>query len=51
MLPSIVAVTECNWMLRICATAATPAVRQPARPDSTSSTGVAPLSSDAKTSG
>src|SRR5690606_13429859 len=49
--PSSVAVTECSWMLRICATAATPAVRQPASPDSTSSTGVAPLSSDAKTSG
>ena len=48
---SIVAFTEFNWMLRFCATAAMPAVRQPARPTSTNSTGVDPLSSDAKISG
>ena len=40
-----------SWMLRFCATAAMPAVRQPASPTSTNSTGVAPLSGDAKTSG
>ena len=38
-------------MSRICATAATPAVRQLARPASTISTGVAAWSSEAKTSG
>src|SRR6476620_4429197 len=38
-------------MPRFCATAATPAVRQLASPTSTSSTGVAPRSSDANTSG
>ena len=51
MPPSSVADTERSWMLRFCATAATPAVRQLASPTSTISTGVAPLSSDAKTSG
>ena len=51
MSPSIVALTELSWMPRFCATAATPAVRQLARPTSTYSTGVGPLSSDAKTSG
>src|ERR1700691_1733972 len=49
--PSIVAVTERSWMPRCWATAATPAVRHPARPTRTNSTGVAPLSSDAKHSG
>ena len=38
-------------MPRFWATAATPAVRQLARPTSTYSTGVAPLSSEAKISG
>ena len=38
-------------MLRFCATAAMPAVRQAPRPTSTYSTGVAPLSSAAKISG
>ena len=33
MPPSSVAVTERSWMPRVCATAPTPAVRQPARPD------------------
>src|SRR3954468_7962196 len=51
MSPSIVAFTELSWMPRFCATAATPAVRQLARPTSTYSTGVGPLSSDANTSG
>ena len=51
MSPSIVAFTELSWMPRFCATAATPAVRQLARPTSTYSTGVGPLSSDAKISG
>ena len=39
---SSVAVTERSWMSRICATAATPAVRQPASPTRTNSVGVAP---------
>ena len=51
MSPSIVALTELSWIPRFCATAATPAVRQLARPTSTNSTGVGPLSSEAKTSG
>src|SRR5262245_27298870 len=45
------ALTECSWMPRRCATAATPAVRQLARPERTSSTGVGALSSAAKTCG
>src|SRR5215471_9025227 len=49
--PSMVAVTDRSWMFRYWATAATPAVRHPTRPTSTYSTGVAPLSSDAKHSG
>ena len=49
--PSIVAETLRSWISRFWATAATPAVRQPARPTSTYSTGVAPLSSEAKISG
>ena len=48
---SSVAFTDLSWMLRFCATAAMPAVRQPARPTSTNSTGVAPLSGEAKISG
>ena len=43
--------TDLSWMLRCCATAAMPAVRQPARPTRTNSKGVAPLSSDANISG
>ena len=46
-----VADTERNWTLRAWATAATPAVRQLARPARTISTGVAALSSAAKISG
>ncbi len=38
-------------MPRFCATAATPAVRQLASPTSRYSTGVTPLSSEAKISG
>src|SRR5262249_34561564 len=49
--PSSVALTERSWILRSCAIDATPAVRQPASPASTISTGVAPLSSEAKISG
>ena len=49
--PSTVASTERSWMPRFCATDATPAVRQPARPTSRYSIGVMPLSSAAKTSG
>src|SRR3954469_3676187 len=49
--PSIVADTRRSWICRFCATAAMPAVRQPPRATSTYSTGVAPLSSDAKISG
>src|SRR3954447_22248129 len=49
--PSMVAETRRNWISRFCATAATPAVRQPARPTRMNSTGVAPLSSDANSSG
>ena len=49
--PSTVAETRRSWISRFWATAATPAVRQPARPTSTYSTGVAPLSSEAKISG
>ena len=49
--PSSLASTERSWMPRFCATAATPAVRQLARPTSTYSTGVAPISSEAKISG
>ena len=49
--PSRVAATLRSWISRFCATVATPAVRQPARPAKISSTGVAPLSSDAKISG
>src|SRR6516165_9327874 len=45
------ALTECSCMPRRWATAATPAVRQLARPERTSSTGVGALSSDAKTCG
>src|SRR6516225_4115551 len=45
------ALTECSCMHRRCATAATPAVRQLARPERTSSTGVGALSSAAKTWG
>src|SRR6185295_3305906 len=48
---SSVAFTERSWILRFCATAAIPAVRQEARPTSTYSTGVAPLSSEAKIAG
>src|SRR6187402_2592231 len=51
MPPSSVALTERNWIERFWATAAMPAVRQEARPTRTYSTGVAPLSSAAKTSG
>src|SRR6266851_4227024 len=51
MVPSSFASTDLSWMPRFCATAATPAVKQLARPTSTYSTGVAPRSSDAKTSG
>ena len=51
MSPSSVAETERSWISRFWATAATPAVRQLARPTSTYSTGVAPLSSEAKISG
>ena len=40
---SSVALTERSWMLRFCATAAMPAVRQPASPTSTYSTGVASI--------
>src|SRR5215218_1046127 len=50
MPPSTVAMTLFSWMLRFCATAAMPAVRHPARPTSMYSTGVAPLSSEAKIS-
>jgi hypothetical protein len=46
-----VAVTERSWMPRIWATAATPAVRQPASPTRTSSVGVGPWSWAAKHSG
>ena len=42
MSASIVAVTERNWISRIVATAATPAVRQPARPTRMNSVGVGP---------
>src|SRR5580692_4122378 len=49
--PSIVAVTDRSWMPRNWATEATPAARQPTRPTSTNSTGVAPLSSESKHSG
>src|SRR5579863_2653187 len=49
--PSIAALTERSWMPRSSATAATPAVRQPARPTRTNSTGVGPLSCAAKHSG
>ena len=49
MSPSMVAFTDFNWMFRFWATAAMPAVRQLASPTSTYSTGVAPLSSEAKT--
>ena len=49
--PSSVADDGAQLDLAIWATAAMPAVRQLARPASTSSTGVAPLSSDAKISG
>ena len=45
MLPSSVAFTDRSWISRFWATAATPAVRQLARPARTSSTGVAALSS------
>ena len=51
MPPSIVAVTDLSWMSRYWATAATPAVRQLAKPTRTYSTGVAPMSAEAKTSG
>ena len=40
MSPSSVAETDFSWISRFCATAATPAVRQLARPTSTYSTGV-----------
>src|SRR5262249_24429070 len=40
MLPSSVEVTLLSWIPRCCATAATPADRQPASADRTSSTGV-----------
>src|SRR5690606_32374257 len=49
--PSMVAATWRSWMLRCWATAAMPAVRQAPRPTSTYSTGVAPLSSAANSSG
>ena len=42
--PSTVASTERNWMPRFCATDATPAVRQPARPTRRYSIGVMALS-------
>src|SRR5215216_3865257 len=51
MSASSVALTEWSWMPRLWATAATPAVRQLARPERTTSTGVGALSSDAKTCG
>ena len=52
MSPSIVAFTDFSWMSRFCATAATPAVRQLARPDEHElDRASAPLSSEAKTSG
>ena len=51
IVPSSFASTERSWMPRFCATAATPAVRQLARPTSTYSIGVTPRSSDAKISG
>src|SRR4051794_8535114 len=49
--PSMVAETLRSWICRCCATAATPAVRQPPSATSANSTGVAPLSSEAKISG
>src|SRR5581483_4373580 len=49
--PSTTASTERSWMPRFCATDATPALRQLARPTSRYSIGVMPLSSAAKTSG
>ena len=51
MSPSRVAFTDRSWMPRFWATAATPAVRQLASPTSTSSTGVAALSSAPNTRG
>src|SRR5262245_10397638 len=51
MSPSIVDLTLFSWMLRFWATAAMPAVRHPARPTSMYSTGLGPLSSEAKISG
>src|SRR5581483_10117311 len=50
-LPSTVDSTERSWIPRFCATEATPAVRQLARPTSRYSIGVIPLSVAAKTSG
>src|SRR5262249_13512155 len=49
--PSTVDSTERSWMPRFCATEATPAVRQLARPPSRDSIGVVPLSGAADTSG
>ncbi len=51
MSPSTDAVTLRSLTPRLAATVATPALRQPARPASTVSTGVGPWSSEAKISG
>src|SRR5829696_531440 len=51
MSPSTVARTKRSWMPRRVATVATPAVRHPARPARTISTGVTPRSVAAKISG